>query len=170
MTDRWVWVLRHAKAAQGPVDHERALTDRGRRQSAELHDRISGLGGGSPAPSAILCSSARRARQTAQGVVGGFDPEPPVLVERELYQADADDVVDRLRSLPDEDAAVMVVGHNPTLLDLVLLLDTSDDEARPRLDAGFPTTALAVLRLPASRWSAIGVGTGTLVDLWRPSR
>jgi len=164
-------VLRHAKAAQGPADHARPLTDRGRRQAADLQRYLAAGGPPVPVPGTVLCSSARRAVQTAELVTAGMDPPPALMVERALYEADADDVLDRLRQLTDDDAAVMVVGHNPTLHHLVLdLLDEGDTTGRQRLDAGFPTAALAVVGLPDVPWSRTAPGTGTLLDLWTPDR
>jgi len=166
-----VWVLRHAKAAQGPADHARPLTDRGRRQAADLHRYLAAGDSPVPVPGTVLCSSARRAVQTAELVTAGVDPPPVLVVERALYEADADDVLDRLRRLPDDAAGVMVVGHNPTLHHVVFdLLDEGDTAGRQRLDAGFPTAALAVVGLPDVSWSRTAPGTGTLLDLWTPER
>jgi phosphohistidine phosphatase len=168
-----VWVLRHAKAAaQGTDDHSRPLTARGTRQATEVALHIAGGAvGGAALPTTVLCSSARRARRTAELVAAGLAPPPDVFVERALYGADADDVVGRLRELPDDDVSVMVVGHNPTLHELaVLLVDEDDAAGRARLDTGFPTAALAVVALPAASWSALAPGTGTLLELWAPGR
>jgi phosphohistidine phosphatase len=167
-----VWVLRHAKAAQGGGDdHERILTARGVRQADELRRYLATGQSPRPLPTTVLCSSARRAVQTAESVVGDLAPAPELLVERALYHADADDVLDRLRVLPDDTGAVMVVGHNPTLHDVaVLLLDPADEAGVARLDSGFPTAALAVVTVPARTWSRLAPGTATLDELWTPAR
>jgi len=168
-----VWVLRHAKAApEGPDDHGRPLTSRGERQAADLAARIAGgVGPGVVVPTTVLCSSARRALQTAELVVPALGERVELLVERALYQADPDDVVGRLGELPAETAAVMVVGHNPTVHDLAgLLLDDGDRRGRAQLEEGFPPASLAVVALPAGRWAASPLGTGTLRVLWRPAR
>jgi phosphohistidine phosphatase len=170
---RWVWVLRHAKAAaHGPDDHSRVLAPRGTRQATAAGRSVAADPvDGAPVPTLVLCSSARRAVQTAELVVAELADRPELDVERGLYEADADDVVDRLRLVDDEVVSVMVVGHNPTLHDLALLLLQPQDAAgRSRLEAGFPTSALAVVGTGAPSWGQLEVGTGRLLALRTPGR
>jgi len=162
-------VLRHAKAAsQGPDDHSRPLTARGRRQATDVGSYVAG----DPVPAAsvpelVLSSSARRAVQTAELVMDELGARAELVVEPTLYGADADDVVEIVRSLGGDAASVMVVGHNPTAHELVvLLLDDEDVEGRARLNRGFPTAALAVIALPAPTWTRLG--SGTLLTLRSP--
>jgi phosphohistidine phosphatase len=172
VSPRSVWVLRHAKAeAQGPDDHGRALTDRGRRQAAAVGDYLAGaVLAGAESPRTVLCSSATRARQTAELAVKALDDDVDLRFEPALYGADADGVVDVLRTLEDAVTSVLVVGHNPTLHDLaVLLIDDAHEDERARVEARFPTAALAVVRVPASDWTRLALGTGRLVALRLPS-
>jgi len=164
-------VLRHAKAAsQGPDDHSRPLTARGRRQATDVGSYVAG----DPVPAAsvpelVLSSSARRAVQTAELVMDVLGARAELVVEPTLYGADADDVVEIVRSLGGDAASVMVVGHNPTAHELVvLLLDDEDVEGRARLNRGFPTAALAVIALPAPTWTRLSLGSGTLLTLRSP--
>ncbi|HUO47322.1 MAG TPA: histidine phosphatase family protein [Acidimicrobiales bacterium] len=163
------WVLRHAKAeagAPGGDDHERALTHRGRRQGAALADVLPSLAGpGRSLPGLVLCSTAVRARQTAAEVLGALGPGVVVEEERALYQADADEVLERLRLVDDDEAGVMIVGHNPTLHDLCLDLVAGDDAGLGRLSEGFPTAALAVIALDAPSWARLAPGSGRLAEL-----
>jgi phosphohistidine phosphatase len=168
-----VWVLRHAKAAShGLDDHSRPLTARGTRQAAEVgaylaRSPITGL----HVPRLVLSSSARRAVQTAELVVAELEPQVDLLVEPALYQAGADDIVEMLRVLGGEAPSVLVVGHNPTVHDLVLLLlDEKDVEGRSRLEKGFPTATLAVAALSTPSWARLAPGTATLVELHTPDR
>jgi phosphohistidine phosphatase len=167
-------VLRHAKAAaDGPDgdDHSRPLTPRGARQGAEVERLLAGaLAFGAPAPAEVLSSSASRALQTAQAVLPALGDEVELVVERGLYEADPDDIVTRLRLVPDDALAVMVVGHNPTLHDLVrLLLGPDDPGGRARVDGGFPTAALALVGLPAASWRQVAPGTGRLEAFFVPA-
>jgi phosphohistidine phosphatase len=163
-----VWVLRHAKAAsQGHDDHSRPLTARGRRQAAEVGSYIAG----DPVPAVsvpelVLSSSARRAVQTAELVIAGFEPHVELVVEHALYGAGPDDVVEIVRALGGDAPSVMVVGHNPTVHELALLLvDGEDVDGRARLDRGFPTAALAVTAVPAPSWDRLSLGSATLLAL-----
>ena len=171
-----VWILRHAKAASdGPDgdDHSRPLTGRGRRQSLQvaafLADRVDS---GAPTPDVVLSSSAARALATAEAAHGALGAGVPFEIGRALYGADADDIVDRLRLVPDEIDAVMVVGHNPCFHDLALLLVSPDDDAagRDRLADGFPTAALAIVALDVASWSEVVAGSGRLEEMFVPTR
>ena len=165
---RELWVLRHAKAAPHThEDHGRPLAARGRRQCVEVAEHLAAMG--SPRPKLVLSSSATRARQTAEGVLPGLGKKATVVVEPALYRADADDVVSILADADDEHGRVMVVGHNPTLLELVmLLLDPEDGAGRAELDRGMPTAALAVVSSRATRWAEFAPGTGRLKSLYVP--
>jgi phosphohistidine phosphatase len=166
-----VWVLRHAKAApHGPDDHLRPLTGKGRRQSAEVA-RLLEDAAPAPTPELVLSSSAARARQTAELVLPALGERTELVVDGRLYQADPDDVIELLRAQPDDVRSVMVVGHNPTMHEVALeLVGTADAAGRERLEQGFPTAALAVVRLPASSWAQLSPGTGELVELFTPGR
>jgi phosphohistidine phosphatase len=166
-----VWVLRHAKAApQGRDDHSRPLTPRGRRQATEVGTYLAGAPVPEVAvPELVLSSSARRAVQTAELVVAELGDDVELVVERRLYPADPDDVVDILRGLGSDPASVLVVGHNPTVHELaLLLLDGDDGRGRSRLERGFPTASLAVIAVGATSWTGLSTGTGTLLDLHTP--
>ena len=124
-----------------------------------------------PSPSWCCRLRQRRAVQTAELVVAELEPEVALLVEPALYAADADDIVEMLRALGGDAPSVLVVGHNPTVHDLVLLLlDGEDAEGRSRLDQGFPTAALAVTALSTPSWAGVAPGTATLVELRTPDR
>jgi len=170
-----VWILRHAKAAsegRDGDDHSRPLTGRGRRQSAQvasfLADRVAS---GAPTPDVVLSSSAARALATAEAAHAALGENVPFEIGRALYKADADDIVDRLRLVPDEIEAVMVVGHNPSFHDLTLLLVSDDDtDGRARLAEGFPTAALAIVALDVTSWSQVVAGSGHLDEMFVPTR
>jgi len=168
-----VWVLRHAKAApQGPDDHSRPLTARGKRQATDVGRYLAGEPlAGVPVPGLVLSSSARRALQTAKLVIEQLTSHVELVVERRLYDADADDVAELLRELGADAPSVLVVGHNPTLHEFAVLLLDPEDPGRARLqDEGFPTAALAVAAVPAPSWARLSLGTGSLLDLRTPPR
>jgi phosphohistidine phosphatase len=179
---RKLWVLRHAKATSGSPDgqdHSRALTKKGRaqaqataRHSADL--RRSGV----PVPRVVVSSSARRAVQTAEIVVEGLDEDVTLEVNDDLYQADPDEVLEVLSRLDDGLRSVMVVGHNPTLAELVeLLLSEGEHAASERGDvepgarelSSFPTCALARLSVPAESWGSVEEGSARLEELFVPA-
>jgi phosphohistidine phosphatase len=149
---RHVYLLRHAKSSgkqRGLSDHDRPLTRRGRGAATAIarHLREQGIG-----PELVLCSTARRARETLERI-------EPVLARRtaqeesELYGASAGALLERLRLVPDAVGSVRLIGHNPGLQQLALVLPT---DARMReLEAKYPTAALAILAFDRPNWSEL---------------
>jgi len=88
--------------------------------------------------------------------------------EGELYGATANDLLARVNGVPDDVASLMLIGHNPGLQQLVLVLAASGDELE-RLESKFPTGALATLAL-AKGWSHLGPGDGVLTDYVIPKQ
>lgn len=174
--ERLLWVLRHAKAVADPppkgVDRDRRLAPRGRRDAAALGRRLVGDRLGlepGDLPGLVLCSTARRTAETAEGVLAA-GLAATLDLRRRLYQASPEEVLDEVRTVDDAVISVMVVGHNPTVARLVVAMVEDGDEAgRRSLGEGtFPTCGLAVYRLPTSRWLDVAAGTGSVVGWWSP--
>jgi phosphohistidine phosphatase len=107
-------------------------------------------------PQLVVCSSAVRARATLQRVLPGLG-KPEVWIEVTLYAASAETLVDRIRALPEEVDDAMLVGHNPGLEDLALLL-AEPGPNRDRARVKVPTGALVELEVEAVRWSDVSPG------------
>jgi phosphohistidine phosphatase len=166
---RKLFVLRHAKSSwdePGLNDHERPLAPRGQRATKVLAKHVRNH---EIQPTQVLCSTARRTRETLEGVAPGGE----VLIELHLYGASAGELLERLRKVPAEAESVMLIGHNPALQTLVLRLagargsvdDRNGDLAEVRRK--FPTGALATLSFECA-WSELAPGAATLTDLVRP--
>lgn len=163
-----LYVLRHAKSSwddPGLSDHDRPLAPRGRKAAKVVGRHLEEAG---IRPELVLCSSARRARETYELV----QPVGELLIEPALYGASADEVIERVREVPDSTDAVMVIGHNPALQMAVLSLVSSrqggDARAFQQLREKFPTCALATVRVTGS-WPRLGPSGGELVGLVRPA-
>ena len=89
-------------------------------------------------------------------------------IEPDLYGASADGLLERLRALPPEVRAVMLIGHNPGLQDLGLMLAGSGEDL-PRLREHYPTLALASLQTRPSTWKTLAAGSATLTGLLVPA-
>ena len=162
-------VIRHAKAeADAPTDAQRPLAARGHADARATGAWLADQG---ITPDRALVSSALRTQETWQELAGGagWDAEPDV--DRSLYSAGAETVLDLLRALPEETGDVVVVGHNPTMATVAQLLDdgSGDPEVGAQLFAGFPTSAVAVftydgswadLAFPCAPLTAFHVGRG----------
>jgi len=178
---RTLWLLRHAKAATDPPpggsDFDRVLTPRGRRDAAALGRLLAhgaaGLGPalrGVPLPAVALVSAAVRTAATAELVLAELNPPPEVRLDHELYGADPEEVLASVRALPDDVAAVMVVGHNPTALALAqgLIAEGEQKALSLAVRQGFPTCALGVYRFKAARWADVAAHSAKLVALTVP--
>ncbi len=167
---RRLYVLRHAKSSwdeHAAADHDRPLSERGRRavRLIAAHMKAEAI-----EPELVLCSSARRTRETLEGLGLGSK----VLVEHRLYGASADDLLERLRSVPAELRSVMLVGHNPALQLLVLRLAAAERSGRGESAEGLeeirtklPTGALVTLETD-DEWAQLDLGSAALVDYVRP--
>jgi phosphohistidine phosphatase len=165
---RTLYLLRHAKSSWDDVslaDRDRPLAPRGLRAGKTIadHAREHGI-----APGLVLCSPSARTRETLELVGEGFPGERPPRVEFEaaIYGASGDGLLEVLRRVPPEERSVMLVGHQPALQDLALLL-ASDDSGRERLAGKFPTAALATFAVPGS-WEGLGPGAARLGDYVKP--
>jgi phosphohistidine phosphatase len=114
-------------------------------------------------PALVVCSTARRARETCDGLRAAFDPRAEVRFERWLYDADPDDILRRLREVAPAIESMMVIGHNPDVQELAITVaGDGDPAALAQLDAKFPTAALAVLDLRELTWDQLEPGTAYL--------
>jgi phosphohistidine phosphatase len=166
---RTLYLLRHAKSSwkeEGLSDRERPLAPRGIKAAGTMasHMRATGVH-----PALVLCSSARRTRETLDLVAAGFAGPFERSVEDELYGATADDLLSRLRQVPDATRSVMVIGHNPGLEDLATqLAGDGEGPALDQLGRKFPTAALATFDLADTAWSEVGRGQAYLSGLTVP--
>jgi phosphohistidine phosphatase len=144
-----LWLLRHAKSSWDQPDlpdRLRPLAPRGIRAAKAMarHLRATAV-----APDLVLCSPARRALQTWEGVAPGVPPDTAVEIDEAIYHAEGDELLARLREVPSAIGSVLLVGHNPGLQDLAVdLVGSGDVGLRERLPTKFPTGALATLDVP----------------------
>jgi phosphohistidine phosphatase len=156
-------VMRHAKAGElpGGPDFERALRPRGQRDSAAAGRWLAARG---LHPGLVLCSAARRTRQTWQHLSGPLLahsawPEPDFVADQRLYNADSDDIADLVRETGDDIETVLYIGHNPAAAELV--------EQLTGAEPAFPTAAIAVIGV-RSDWPGLAAGGCELTASWTP--
>jgi phosphohistidine phosphatase len=153
VVERRLYLLRHAKSSwkdEGLADHDRPLARRGRRAAKAMgrHLREQEV-----EPELVLCSTARRARETLEGVAASLGPGA-IRIEPGLYGAGPDGLLARLHGIAPPIGSVMVIGHNPALEQLVLLLarrgSTVQSSERSSRPARSPRSHSAVLAGPPS--------------------
>lgn len=165
--DRRLVVLRHAKSAWPPgvPDAQRPLGPRGLRDAPAAGRWLREAGW---VPDRVLCSPARRTRQTWELVAAESGVSAPVTYEERLYGGSDEELLDLVRETPAQVRTLLLVGHNPGAQELVLLLaGEGDASALEQARTKFPTSAIAVLGLPGA-WSSLAPGDARLTGLVVP--
>ena len=165
---RRLMLLRHAKTetdAPSGRDQDRRLDNRGRHDATEIGRWI---GRHRPVPDLVLVSHAVRARQTweiAWEAINGLVPEPQIALVPELYGADVSQLLETVRDASSADPhRLMIVGHNPGMHELALVLAGSGDPAgRNALTDNLPTSGLAVFDFKIDDWTDVAFRRGHLV-------
>lgn len=153
-------LLRHAHAevaTTGQADLDRPLSPEGLAE-AEAAGRW--LKEQRLVPDCVLCSPARRARETLEAVLGavGYVDQRN---EDAIYEASAGDLI-ALADANREVERLMLVGHNPGFERLVALLSSGQSGDY----RGMPPAGIAVLTLPAD--AALEPGIARLGAFWWP--
>ncbi len=163
-------LLRHAKSSwtdPGMDDRDRPLSSRGVKAAGAVgrHMRKEAF-----IPDLVLCSPARRARDTWRLVANELHASPRIVVDDAIYDfGNGGRIVDAVRRIAVQESAVLVAGHNPSLERLALRLSTdADDKSRHRMEQKFPTGALAVIDFEMQTWRDLGKKAGVLVSFVRP--
>jgi phosphohistidine phosphatase len=137
-------VLRHAKSAwtdDDLLDHERPLAARGLRDAPRLGRW---LADNQYLPEHVVCSTARRTKETWQRVAGELPGAPSVDYDDELYGGGPEEFLAAVRRVPETVTTLALVGHEPGVGELTLQLAGYGDDTRD-VQAKFPTGAAAVL-------------------------
>lgn len=142
-------------------DFDRPLNQRG-RAAAPVMGRV--LKDVPFEPQLILCSPAKRTRETQSLLYPDAAPaHVEALFDEQLYLTSADVLLDRLRQVPAAVNSVLMIGHNPGLHSLALMLmGTGDAKSIFRLEDKFPTAALALLTFRETAWRDVGPASGHL--------
>jgi phosphohistidine phosphatase len=156
-------LLRHAKSSwpsSGMQDAARPLSERG-----EAAARLMGayMAHHSLIPDRILCSPARRTRETLAGIATRWPANMDVVFDRRLYEATPQSILSVIRVQDEAARTLLVIGHNPGLQETAeLLIAAGDVEMRERLREKFPTAALAVIDFAIDKWRSIHERSGRL--------
>ena len=160
---RRLLLLRHTKSSwsePGASDLERPLNRRGQEAAPRIgaylarHRLI---------PDRVLCSTARRARETWELIAAEAPAVPPATFVERLYDASPRTLLDVFRHAEPEAKSLLVVGHNPGLQEVATQLIASGDlEDRERLLEKLPTGGLVVIDFAIADWSKLHPRSGRL--------
>lgn len=153
-------LLRHAKSSwDDPAldDFDRPLNSRGKKTAPLIGEVLKEK---EVKPDLVLCSPAKRTKQTAKLVLESAKLSVPVTFEDGIYEASTNELIDILKNQDSSLETIMMIGHNPGLMDLIAELTGAYEH--------FPTAALANIDLSIDKWNGIKGGAGALKWIVRP--
>jgi phosphohistidine phosphatase len=160
---RRLLIFRHAKAeraAPGESDLRRALNERGRKDAAKIGAYMAGH---ALVPDRVLISTAARSQETWKYAATAFQPAPGAMTVERLYDATLHTILAVVKGTPANIHTLLVIGHNPGLHELaVMLIASGDVEARERLHEKLPTSGLAIIDFAFDDWNKLHPKSGRL--------
>ncbi|MEO6093547.1 MAG: histidine phosphatase family protein [Novosphingobium sp.] len=163
-------LFRHAKSDWHDAvarDFDRPLNKRGRKGAVLMGRHI----GDHPTRwDRIIASPAVRVAQTIEHAAQVTRARIPINWDRRIYLASSATLIDLLREQDGDPEAILMVGHNPGLEDLIfdLVPDDGSSPLREIVEEKFPTASFAVLEADIDRWADLREGSARFVHLSRP--
>jgi phosphohistidine phosphatase len=158
---RRLLILRHAKTEPGELgkdDRNRALVDRGKREAGQIGAYLTSH---ALTPDGVVLSPARRVQETWTHLA--LKPGSGATTNDHVYEATPQDIFRIVAGTAAKVRSLLVVGHNPSLHEVALLLIASGDiEARERLREKLPTAGLVVIDFAFDDWRKLHPQSGRL--------
>ncbi len=146
-------------------DFDRPLAPRGEEAAPRMGAFLAGRG---LVPDLILCSTARRTRETHDLAFAAL-PRPETQFLDAIYHATVPALLAIIRAAPADTRHLMLIGHNPGLQALALkLIGGGDPDGRREIAHKFPSAAIAAMSFDAAGWSAVQPGGGHLLFFMAP--
>ena len=165
---RTLYVLRHAKSDWGDSslrDFDRPLNSRGWKAAMAMGREMRERGF---SPDLVLVSPAVRTTETLARVEEGFGESFKSESIRGIYLAETETLIDLVRGAPTEAGQLMIVGHNPGMHEIVLMLTAGPQELRNDAASKFPTAALAEISFDVGDWTDVTRGSGRIRSFVKP--
>ncbi|HPB75973.1 MAG TPA: histidine phosphatase family protein [Chromatiaceae bacterium] len=166
---RELLLLRHAKSdwESGFLnDFDRPLAKRGRQDAPAVGEWLSQAG---LIPDLVVSSPAARARETALLVCKAMQvKEKKIVWDGDIYESGVNSLLAVLGRCPVKSRAVLLIGHNPGLEELLRFL-LGEDVETPADGKLLPTATVARLEMPKD-WESLTAGCAKLLELRRPRR
>ena len=163
-----LFLLRHAKSSWDDSDlddHDRPLAPRGESALKLMAEHLRRK---SVTPALVLCSSARRTQETFERIAPALGEGVAVQIERGLYGASEQGLLERLQAVDDDVDSLMLIGHNPGVAQLACSL-AGHGRNLADLRGKYPTGALATLEF-SGRWGDLQPGRAELTDYVTPKQ
>ena len=160
MTIRTLYLLRHAKSSwkdDSLADFDRPLKKRGREAAEQVGRTLAAERLKRPL---LISSPAIRTRETTGLVLASGKLNAKVTYDDRIYEASLSQLLEVIGSVDEEEATLILVGHNPGMEYLLEYLTGSE--------AAMPTAALAKIIVGDSSWQRIERGKCQLEWLRTP--
>ena len=167
-------LFRHAKSGWADPrarDFDRPLSERGERGAALMGAHIRDFGQETGTQfDRVIASPAIRVAETIEQASKAYGRSFPVEWDRRIYLASSATLLDLLRGIEGDPAAVMMVGHNPGLEDVIfdLVPDDGTSPLRDEVEVKFPTATFAVLEIDIASWGDLADGSARFTHMMRP--
>lgn len=157
-----LFIIRHGKSDWSDPsleDFDRPLNKRGLKNSSFMgkvlrKDEV--------VPDLILSSPAKRAYTTAKLIAKEIKYKEKIVLDKDIYEADYQTLVDILREVNDKNKTVFIVGHNPGFSDLADFLCG--------LDKDIPTCAIVEIEFNTRSWENISIDNASLISYDYPKK
>ena len=162
-------LLRHAKSSwdsPSASDFDRPLNKRGHRAARTIGRALKAQGLDFDA---VIASPAARVVETVAHVEEGYGSPIRPHYDPRVYLASAATLLKLVREADDGAERLLLVGHNPGLEALAMLLTRDDgNDLRAEMAAKYPTATVAEIALPIDHWRDAAAGEGELARFIRP--
>jgi len=156
-------LFRHAKAERsepGQEDLARVLVERGRKDAGKMGAYMASH---ALVPDRVVISPAKRTQETWKYTAAAFKPAPAAMTAEPLYDATPHAIFGLIKESPSAAHTLLVIGHNPGLHEVALMLVASGDiDARERLREKLPTAGLIIIDFAFDDWDKLHPQSGRL--------
>lgn len=157
-------LMRHAKSSwkdSDKADHERPLKKRGQKDAERMGKMLKSK---DLSPDLILCSTAARAKETAEIMAEACKcAKKHVIYLDSLYMAEPSDILKAIQENGKDEKTIMVIGHNPGMEAFLQIINGAVES--------LPTASIAYIGAQIDSWKELGKhkeDTVKLKKLWRP--
>jgi phosphohistidine phosphatase len=141
-------------------DRARRLVERGQKDAAMVGAYMASH---ALVPDRAMTSPSARTQETWKFAASAFHPAPAATQVERLYDATPQDILGVIKGAPAAARSLLILGHNPGLHAVALLLIASGDvETRERLREKMPTSGLVIIDFAFDNWNKLHPQSGRL--------
>ena len=148
-----IYIVRHAKSSWDFPhlnDHERPLIEKGKKRTRLINDYLIN---NKIQVDLMVSSHAVRAYETAAIIARSIGyPKESIRIDRMIYHANADRLIDQFYDLSNDINSVMLVGHNPTLTNFA-------NQYLDKKIEWLPTSGVVCVNFKTDKWEDISLAS-----------